>query len=59
MRTIAAIGAAAVLMASANFVSADAIESGIAVGKKVPAFQVVKVGGAEDGVKVGQQLCYR
>lgn len=37
-----------------------ALESGIPVGKSVPAFQVVKAGGApDDGVKVGQQLCYR
>lgn len=54
---------AAAVLCSAGSLRAEeekALESGIPVGKSVPAFQVVKAGGApEDGVKVGQQLCYR
>jgi hypothetical protein len=50
--TAVLLGAAACL--------ADELKSGLPVGKSVPAFDVVKCGGApEDGVKVGQQLCYR
>jgi hypothetical protein len=56
--------AAAVLLCTAAWAeekdSEKGLESGIPVGSSVPAFQVVKAGGApEDGIKVGQQLCYR
>ncbi len=32
--------------------------SGVEVGKRVSAYRAVKTGGADDGVKVGQKLCY-
>ncbi len=36
------------------------LKSGIPVGEGVPAFDVVKCGGApNDGVKEGDTLCYR
>ena len=39
---------------------AEELKSGIPIGKSVPAFQVEKCGGApNDGVKVGDELCYR
>ncbi len=58
MRTVATLAVAAGMLA-ASVAWAGEVESGIPVGRSVPAFQVVKVGGAEDGVKPGQQLCYR
>jgi len=45
------------LMAAA--VNAEDLKSGLQPGQSVPAFNVVKCGGADDGVKVGQTLCYR
>jgi hypothetical protein len=50
---------AAVLLGTAA-IAADALKSGLPVGKSVPAFDVVKCGGApDDGVKDGRTLCYR
>ncbi|HJT34041.1 MAG TPA: hypothetical protein VJ783_18490, partial [Pirellulales bacterium] len=44
----------------ATALAAGALKSGPQVGDSVEAFQVVKCAGAEDdGVRVGQQLCYR
>jgi hypothetical protein len=38
----------------------DEVKSGLEVGKPIGAFDVVKCAGAlEDGVKVGDELCYR
>jgi hypothetical protein len=48
----------AALFASAA-VAAEALKSGLQVGDSVGAFDVVKCGGSDDGVSVGQQLCYR
>jgi hypothetical protein len=60
MRSRVAFGLAATVLLGAVAVGADELKSGIPVGKSVPAFQVVKAGGApKDGVKEGQQLCYR
>jgi hypothetical protein len=60
MRSRVALGLAAAVLASAVAVQAEELKSGLAVGKSVPAFDVVKCGGApKDGVKEGQQLCYR
>ena len=39
--------------------SSGTVRSGPQVGESVAAFQVVKVGGIDDGVKVDQKLCYR
>ena len=58
MRTLVAFGFAAALL-SASAAEAGEIESGLEVGQSVGAFDVVKYGGADDGIAVGQQLCYR
>lgn len=58
MRALATLSVAAALLAGTS-VFAEELQSGLAVGKSVPAFQVVKCGGIEDGVAVGKQLCYR
>ncbi len=57
MRLAVPLGVA-LLMATAA--GADELKSGLQPGQSVPAFDVIKCGGApNDGVKVGQQLCYR
>jgi hypothetical protein len=39
---------------------ADELKSGLPVGKSLGPFDVTKCAGApDDGVKVGQELCYR
>ncbi len=59
MRSRIAFGLAAVLLGAA-MVQAEELKSGLQVGKGVPAFDVVKCGGApKDGVKEGAQLCYK
>ena len=51
--------AVAVLSLASWSVAAD-IKSGLKVGEDVGPFDVTKLAGAEnDGVKIGQQLCYR
>jgi hypothetical protein len=40
-------------------VSTADVRSGLQTGESVDAFQVVKVGGIEDGVQIDDQLCYR
>ena len=40
-------------------VSTADVRSGLQIGESVGAFQVVKVGGIEDGVQIDDQLCYR
>jgi hypothetical protein len=60
MRCIKRIGLAATLLAVASVAGAAELESGLQVGDSVGAFDVVKCSGAvNDGVEVGQQLCYR
>lgn len=50
----------AVLALVGSFASAEEVKSGLAAGEPIPAFNVVKVGGADaDGVAVGKELCYR
>jgi len=57
---LTSFGLAISLVASATTVNGAALESGLPVGDAVPAFQVVKYAGAlEDGVGVGEELCYR
>ena len=57
-RTFLGAGLAAALVAGVAI--ADELKSGLQVGDDVGAFQVVKCGGAvEDGVDVGDELCYR
>ncbi len=60
MRLRVAWGITAAVLLGAWAGGAEELKSGIPVGKSVPAFQVEKCGGApNDGVKVGDQLCYR
>ena len=59
MRNLVAFGFAAALLGSACAARAEEIESGLEVGQSVGFFEVVKCGGADDGISVGQQLCYR
>lgn len=49
----------AALLAGASVASAGDLTSGLQPGDSVGAFQVVKCGGAEDGVRRGEELCYR
>ena len=54
MQSVSYVGLLAAAMA------AGALKSGPQVGDSVEAFSVVKCAGAEnDGVRMGQQLCYR
>lgn len=47
------------LLCGAATLRAEDLKSGLAVGQDVPAHQTEKCAGAEeDGVKVGQKLCY-
>jgi hypothetical protein len=60
MRSRVAFGLAATVLLGAVAAGAAELKSGIPVGKSVPVFQVVKCAGAPtDGVKEGQELCYR
>ncbi|MGN6136665.1 MAG: hypothetical protein ACTHOU_19455 [Aureliella sp.] len=48
------------LVGLTSFANAADIKSGLKVGEEVGPFDVTKLAGAEsDGVKIGQQLCYR
>ena len=59
MRLLVPLGVASVLLMS-TAARADELKSGLQVGQSVGAFDVVKCGGApNDGVRVGQTLCYR
>jgi len=60
MRALMWMGAALALAVVATSCAADEKGSGcdLKVGDNVGAFPVVKAGGAEDGVKVGETLCY-
>lgn len=50
----------AIAMVSTSFAVAEEIESGLKEGAGIGAFYVTKCAGAEeDGVDVGQNLCYR
>lgn len=59
MRMLSRYGVAAVFLAGAAAAVAAELKSGLQVGDSVGAFDVVKCAGPEDGVKEGQQLCYR
>jgi hypothetical protein len=54
------IASLVVVTSFASFAVAEDLKSGPAAGDGIGAFQVLKIGGAdEDGVEVGKQLCYR
>jgi len=60
MRVVTSVCVAATLVVSAGIAHAESLKSGPQVGDEVGAFDVVKVAGAtDDGVKVGDELCYR
>jgi hypothetical protein len=59
MKAIVALGLAAAWAACVTTASAEELKSGLQVGDFVGAFDVEKCAGIEDGVKVGQKLCYR
>ncbi len=60
MRILMSVGAAVALAWVAVSCVAEETKPGcdLKVGDGVGAFQVVKAGGVDDGVKVGQGLCY-
>ena len=59
MRLAIPLGVASALLMAAT-AGAEELKSGLQPGQSVGAFNVVKCGGApDDGVRVGQQLCYR
>ncbi len=60
MRNLTVAVVAVALFASASFVSADEVKSGLESGAPIGAFYVTKVDGAkDDGVNNGKNLCYR
>jgi hypothetical protein len=60
MKLLVSCGAAVALLASVAFANEKALKSGLQVGDSVGFFEVVKCGGADDdGVSVGDKLCYR
>lgn len=58
MKLLSGFGLAAVLLVGAGY-AAEELKSGLQPGDSVGAFQVVKCGGADDGVSRGDELCYR
>lgn len=60
MKLSAICGLTVVAMCATLSVAGDELKSGLQVGDSVGAFDVTKCGGAvDDGVEVGQKLCYR
>jgi hypothetical protein len=58
MKSILSLSLAALVVASTACANAADFASGIAVGDGVPVYTTEKCAGAEDGVQVGQKLCY-
>jgi hypothetical protein len=60
MRVFGAIGATALafVVAACTQVPAEEPASGIQVGGSIGSYSGTKVGGIDDGVKVGNALCY-
>ncbi|MEX2120919.1 MAG: hypothetical protein WD847_15115 [Pirellulales bacterium] len=60
MRLLTSLCVAVVLAGGVSLAEAKEIKSGLEPGKFIDAFDVVKcAGAADDGVEVGDQLCYR
>ncbi|HEV3003360.1 MAG TPA: hypothetical protein VGX78_02820 [Pirellulales bacterium] len=60
MRVLFSCSAAVALLASMAIAAEEGLKSGLQVGDAVGPFNVVKcAGAADDGVKVGDELCYR
>jgi hypothetical protein len=58
MRRSGVWGAAALLLCGAVSAAAADLSSGLAVGRGMPKYEAIKLGGGEDGVKLGAALCY-
>lgn len=58
MRLLTTFGIAGAVLALATAAGAGELKSGPQVGDSVGAFNVVKCGGVDDDVDVGEQLCY-
>lgn len=59
MKRILAFSALAALVAGGAWAADDALKSGPQCGGAVGAFNVIKIAGPDDGVRIGQELCYR
>jgi len=59
MKLFASLSLAVAVVVSASYAGAEELKSGLQPGESIGAFYVQKVGGVEDGVKVGDELCYR
>ena len=60
MRQLTVFTTAIALFCCASMLSAEETKSGLQAGEMIGAFYVTKLcGAAEDGVEVGQNLCYR
>lgn len=59
MERTAFLGALVASVAVSGIVAAAELKSGPQVGDPLEAFNVTKIAGPEDGVKVGETLCYR
>jgi hypothetical protein len=58
MRVTGVMGAAVLVLAGATALHAAELKSGIPVGGKMGKYEATKCGGGEDGVEVGDSLCY-
>jgi hypothetical protein len=58
MKSLLSICLAVALVAAGSLAFAE-IKSGLESGQPIPAFDVTKCAGPDDGVKIGAQLCYR
>ncbi len=58
MKSRYAFAAAFVAALCVSAAQAADLESGVQVGGKVTSYLTTKCGGADDGVAVGQSLCY-
>jgi len=60
MKMLTPVIAVAIALTTAGLISAEEMKSGLQTGEKIGAFYVTKPCGAEDdGVEVGENLCYR
>ncbi len=58
MKVLPYVGAVALVVAVAAGSHAADLKSGVPVGGSIGTYSTTKCGGIEDGVKVGNSLCY-
>ncbi len=58
MKALSAVSASLALLVTVASISAAELESGIQVGGQIGAYSGTKCAGIDDGVEVGQSLCY-